>query len=263
MADDPVASDPAATRTGVLILWGQIPFDGDVAAPRDWSGALSVNRGALLVRRVLRFEDATDGIVPRTDVTAVEFSSFTQPHHDGLALEIIAPSSDEPVVLTYSGTDGTVIDLPLADLLAGPVSHEVDTAGNRLVAAGIARPLDPCLHGFLRGRWHRVAGTRGGLILGAVVGPLGAPIGYMLGVYGVKVSGEPVFFAKVIGLGGRFLGLLGGVYGDGQFVGRWIDRSGDLGVLSGHYRESDATPGVGGHYLGRWAERTCAEAPAP
>lgn len=264
MASDPTLSSPTLDRTAVLVVWGQIPGDRDVDAARDWSGTLSVNRGGLIVRRILRFEDRTDGLLPRTDRATVAFHSMTRPHHDGLALTIVtAAASDptvtpEPVVLTYTGDDGTVIDMPLADLLAGRVSTPVDDLGNRMVGAAIERADDPCNHGFVRGRWHELAHGRG-VIRGAFTDPAGDPRGHLRGVFGVRRDGTPVFFAKVIDRDGVFKGLLVGTYADGHFEGRWMLRGGDRGVVRGQYRDSDASTDLGGHFLGRWAERTCGE----
>jgi hypothetical protein len=75
------------------------------------------------------------------------------------------------------------------------------------------------------------------------------------GLFGVRASGEQVFFGKYIDLDGHFRGLFAGRYGDGRFAGKWIDRDlDDHGVLGGAYRET--TDGAG-HFLGRWAETSC------
>ena len=272
---DPMASDPTLTapdldRTAVFVMWGQIPGDRDVDAPRDWSGTFSVNRGGIVVRRVLRFEDRTDGLLPRTNRGSVAFHSITRPHHDGLALTIVAPAdapsttppgpslTPDPIVLTYTGDDGTVIAMPLPALLDGRVSTPVDDLGNRMVAAAVERAEDPCGHGFVRGRWHELARGRG-VIRGAFTDPAGDPRGHLRGVFGVRRDGTPVFFAKVIDREGAFKGLLTGTYADGHFEGRWMLRGGDRGVVRGQYGDAASTTDVGGHFLGRWAERTCGE----
>jgi hypothetical protein len=79
----------------------------------------------------------------------------------------------------------------------------------------------------------------------------------MRGIYGVRSTGERVFFGKYINLEGKFRGIYAGRYGDGHFAGRWLHRSGDKGALGGLYRETIPGPEVGGHFLGRWAETTC------
>ena len=57
---------------------------GDEAwAPPAWIGA---GRGAILVRRTIGFEEATDRLLPRSDRFDVSFHSITRPFADGLVL---------------------------------------------------------------------------------------------------------------------------------------------------------------------------------
>lgn len=266
--DDPMDADPAVVADlgasdGVLyhaaILWGQMPPDVDADAAVDWSGTVSINRGALLIRRLIAFEDETDAVEPRADRRTIVFRSVTGPHADGLRLTIVdpAPGSPEPLVLTYTPASGAPYAVEVAALLDGPHSHEVDDVGNRLVAVAMREPADVCQRGFLRGRWHRVRDGRG-RFLGVVSGADGEPVGHVRGVYGRRRAGDDVFFGKFIDRDGRFRGLLGGTYGEGHFAGRWIDRGDpDRGVLAGEYRENRRAAGVGGHFLGRWAETAC------
>jgi hypothetical protein len=225
----------------------------------DWSGTLSVNRGALLIRRVVAFEDETDAVADRTERSSISFTSVTRPHADGFRLAIVdpEPASDEPLVLTYRPAEGSTYSVDIDALLDGPQSHEVDDLGNRIVAVAMRRQADPCEHGFLRGRWHRVRDGRGRLY-GEIADADGQLIGHLRGVFGQRRDGEKVFFGKFIDLTGEFRGLFGGNYGDGRFRGRWIDRvDPDRGVLAGEYREDRRVRGIGGHFLGRWAERSC------
>ena len=61
----------------------------------DWTGSLSVDRGLLIVRRVVLFEPRTDSIVrPRPDRQTVAFESFTGGHFDGLVVQIIERPQD-------------------------------------------------------------------------------------------------------------------------------------------------------------------------
>lgn len=264
---DPMATDPEVTAImdgaagevyGVTVLWGQLPGNLENETARVWSGALRVNRGGIIVRRVIRFEDATDRLLPRDDRAVVPFTSWTRPHNDGLRLIIVDPTPEaaDPLVLSYLPIEGERLDLSVAALVDEPQSHEVDDAGNRIVAAALRGHPDRCAHGFLGGRWHRVAEGRGRLI-GRVTDGFGAPIGHLRGLYGVRESGEHVFFGKYIGIDGGFRGIFGGHYGEGHFEGRWGVASGDRGALRGEYRESLPGPEVGGHFLGRWAETTC------
>ena len=261
IASDPavVAMRPTARRARVSIVWGELPPDRTADdTVHDWSGQLSLNRGALIVRRTVGFEDATDRLLPRTDRTTVGFASQTRPFADGLVLEVLddAPGSSEPLTLTYTRADGTVVgSLALAQLLAGPVSVEVD-AENRVVATAL-RDGDPCDHGFMRGRWHAVRPGLGRL-LGVVSDEDGSPIGHLRGIWGQRQNGDRVVFGKYIDRDGHFRGLFVGAYQAGQFRGRWITRAGEVGRAGGGYREGAPGDAIGGAFVGRWAETSCA-----
>lgn len=254
---------PGAVVGNVVLMWGQLPPD---RAPedyaRDWSGRLRVDRGAIIVRRTIGFEEATDRVAPRTDRTFVDVRSITRPLADGLVLTIVDPDpSAGPMTLHYDLADGTTHALDLAELLAGPVSRVVDDQGDRIVAVAV-RDRDACDHGFGRGRWRAVRDGLGGLV-GEIVDDAGAPIGHIRGIWGERRSGEQVFFGKYIDLDGQFRGIFGGHYRDGELRGRWLHRSGEIGRLGGHYRESLPGRPAGGHFVLRWAETSCAaEMPA-
>lgn len=251
---------PGAVTAEISIVWGQLPPD---LAPedysRDWSGRLRVNRGGLIVRRTIRFEEATDRVLPRTDRAEVRFTSRTRPHNDGLMLTVVDPDPGSgPLVLTYDRDDGASHELVLADLLEGPLVRDVGDDGDRIVAVALRRDRDPCDHGFGRGRWHALRDHLGRLI-GRIFDASGEPIGHIRGVWGHREGGEQVFFGKYIDTEGRFRGIFGGHYRDGEMVGRWITRGGEHGRLHGMYRESAPGPRVGGGFVLRWAETSCAQ----
>lgn len=261
--EDPEVTDTIAGRAGayyqVAVLWGQMPPDREAEVAVDWSGTLSINRGAMLIRRVVAFEDETDAVDARTDRRSISFTSVTRPHADGFRLVVLdpEPTSDEPLVLTYTPNSGAAFSVDIAALLEGPQSHEVDDLGNRLVAVAMRRPADACDNGFVRGRWHRVRPGRGRLY-GQVSDDEGELIGHVRGVFGQRRNGDNVFFGKFIDLAGEFRGIFGGTFGDGRFRGRWIVRADpDRGVVAGEFRENDDARGIGGHFLGRWAETSC------
>ncbi len=65
--EDPMEADPDVSAAlsapdaaiyHTVVLWGQMPPDFDAEIAVDWSGSLSINRGAMLIRRVVAFEDA-------------------------------------------------------------------------------------------------------------------------------------------------------------------------------------------------------------
>jgi len=263
--EDALASDPAvaAMREApdgaayrAIVLWGQMPPDRTVDVATDWSGAFTVNRGAIIVRRVIGFEDRTDALTPRTSRSSVEFTSVTKPASDGLVISIFdpTPTSAEALTLTYTGAHGEA-RVEVAALVEGRQTLVEDAQGNRMVAAAIGRVVDGCEHGFLRGRWH-AGPDGGGAFVGVVTDDDLAPVGHVRGLYGTRRNGEQVFFGKFIGLEGRFRGIFAGHYGDGAFAGRWRTRLGEAGALAGVYREGDSADDAG-VFLGRWAERTC------
>ncbi|MBT8492458.1 MAG: hypothetical protein KJO07_05325 [Deltaproteobacteria bacterium] len=255
---DEMMNRPDAVLIHGALVWGQFPFNPEFQEPKNWSGRLSVNRGAIVVRQTIAFEPATDRLLPRRSRLFVDFTSVTGPHHDGLRLTIIDPTPevDQPLEITYSTPDGEVLRMDVRDLVGEPQRLLTDDLGNHLVGGAVAQAIDNCANGFLAGRWHRI-GPRGGVLLGRVRGPMGGLRGFMRGLYGQNAEGEKIFFGKYVGLAGQFRGIYAGTYGDGEFRGRWIVRTGDKGVLGGHYRESAPGPRIGGHFIGRWAETTC------
>jgi hypothetical protein len=256
---------PDAVVFRAAVQWGQIPGNPDAETPHDWSGALVVNRGAIVARRTIRFEGPTDNLLPRRNPEVLPFTSATLPHHDGLVVSIIdpTPAAEEPLILTYVpdlpgplGSEGDPIHVPVAALLDGPRMLSTDELGNRMIAVAHARPVDVCQNGFMMGRWHRVEEGRGRFI-GRVVSDDGELRGHVRGLYGVRLDGSQVFFGKYVNTDGEFRGIFRGEYADGEYRGRWITRGGEVGVLGGRYRESIPGPETGGHFIGRWAETSC------
>ena len=266
--DDPMASDAAVTAAlatpdaavyNTAVVWGQMPPDFRNRNGHEWDGTISINRGAMIVRRRVGFEHRTDAVAERSDPQSVRFRSMTLPLVDGLLLTIADPDpgSADPLTITYTSDAGQVFSASLADLVDGPQSLEVDESGNRILATAMREPADPCAHGTLRGRWHKVEDGRGRLI-GVVSDAEGEPVGHVRGVYGRRRSGEQVFFGKYINRDGRFQGIFGGHYRDGNFSGRWIVRASlEHGDLAGMYRETIEGPETGGLFIGRWAETSC------
>jgi hypothetical protein len=262
-ATDAMASDPAVTTIAaapstashrVLVMWGKLPADPNSSA-RDWSGSLQISRGALVVGRTIGFEAATDHLLPRTSVDTVPFQSVTKPFVDGLALRVLdpTPAATDPLSLTYTPADGsTPYTLDLVQLANGPL---VTDAGNGFtIVAAALRETQGCEHGFMRGRWHQVLPELG-VYRGLVVGPEGAVIGHVRGIYGQRKNGDRVMFGKFIDDAGHFKGLIAGTYSSGDFAARWITRDGDHGVIKGKYFES---PDVrGGLFAARWADSAC------
>jgi hypothetical protein len=276
MASDPgmVAIDgPSATNVDgrdVLLLWGRIPGDPNATDWRDWSGTLSLSRGGIIVRRTVAFE-SRDHLNPRTAIDSVSFASFTRPHADGLALRIVAQDpAASPVVLTYTSTPAAGSTQPavqyqfdLAQLAAGPIVIDAGDGNKMIAVAQHKHDTDGCVGGFMRGRFHDLpsaaAQARGvGVYHGIVTNRVGEPIGHVRGFYGEKQDGTPVMFGKFITHEGKFLGLIEGTYGNGDFQARWKELGDDdHGRLHGVYF-SAAAAGAG-HFVARWAEKGCSE----
>ena len=249
---------PGVGQHRVMILWGQLPPDRNAEA-HVWDGRLALNRGAVIVRREVGFEDRTDAVLARELRTTVAFTSTTQPFTDGLVLEILdpEPTSTTPLVLSYTPRGGgDALRFDLGALAGGPVSYDVGTGGDQMVASAL-RVDDACDHGFMRGRWHQVRPNLG-RFMGVVSDADGEPVGHLRGIWGARQNGAHVMFAKYIALDGSFRGIVNGTYGDDGFRGRWIISTGDHGVVQGRYRESLPGPEVGGAFIGRWAETSCA-----
>jgi len=268
---DPLASDPTvvamqeASVSGgfnAIVLWGKIPADRAATDVRDWSGTLAVSRGALLVRHTIAFEGKTDALLPRVSLDAVSFHSVTRPHADGLALTILDPdaSATTSQTLTYTSADGaTIYTIDTVQFAAGPVVVDAGN-GDKLIVAGLPRRADACARGFMRGRWHALSDQLG-TVLGVVTDDAGAQIGHVRGVYGQRLDGQVVLYAKFIAADGQFRGILAGSYDGGEYHTRWIDRQGDHGTAHGVYFAGAAA--TAGQFLGRWSETGCAADPAP
>ena len=296
MADSPEAvaarEAPGVAHIPVAVLWGRLPTpdpscaigavppppapDGAAPsgpipvgldlAPHVWSGLVAVNRGALLIARPLAFEGDTDRILPRRDPRVVAFTAATLGDVDGLALVILdpAPGSEEPLTLTYVAArpDGSIDPsapsrtVPVAALLGRPVEVGVGDHCNHIVATVAPPPSEGCEQGFFMGDWNRVD-ERHGVILGRVVSEGGELLGHMRGLYGTRLSGEQVFFAKFIDREGHFRGIFAGRYDAGHFEGRWMTRDGERGGLGGEYREGTPGPETSGHFIGRFGQPSC------
>lgn len=277
-------NDPERPRfTFVRMVWGDLDGpvgedgvveDGDVM---DWTGTLTVDRGTVVVRRVIRFERPFDSVVhPRLDRHTVAWISHTGGHYDGLVIEIIEPphngqgpgngsgegtvEPETPNVLHFT-TPAFTQDFVVDELAGLDEVFEVEPAGNAIHFVGFnLSDLDDCPKGFLSGIWQDDPETDdgSGTFRGRWSGLHGRIQGHMMGSYGYNEAGEPVFFGKYIRCNGSFAGLLEGTWapddedGHGTFEGVWVGETEDVeGVLGGRYYDRPECPG--GFYQGRWA----------
>ncbi|MBK9303775.1 MAG: hypothetical protein IPM94_07795 [bacterium] len=271
--DDP-AAPPPPTVIALRLTWGQLdgaPEDiREEVQGLDWSGRLRVDRGLVVVRRVILFERPRDHLVrPRPDRRTVAWVSHTGPHFDGLIVEVVVPpaapdsaSAGTPApVMLHLVTPLVALDIPVAELAGLDVTHPVDELGNALRLEGHrVTDEDLCPKGFLGGIWKadRDSTTvEGGVFKGRWVGLWGRLHGFVRGRYGLDSSGERVFFGKYIDRQGRCRGMLAGAWeaadasGRGGFHGEWHNAAATVeGVLGGEYVHAAGRPA--GVFSGRW-----------
>lgn len=247
--------DPNAVS--VLLLWGQLRFDREVVLPTVWDGSVEVDAGAMVVRRIVRFEGPTDELLPRPDRRTVPFRSATLPHNDGLIVTLLADVDDSstgamPALTLRSAALNEDVVIPIADLADGFHARiAVDDLGNELLIT--TAPRHPCPRGLLAGVWKKVRPGLG-TFHGRWMGVGGAVHGHLRGIYGVNRNGQQVFFGKYIGNHGRFRGLLVGTYGDNELRGIIRNRAGEtIGFLGGGYTDLDSRLPGDGVFAGHWA----------
>ena len=238
--DDPILASPAADSiindpmSGIFrlrIVWGRLELDTTVTELTDWSGSLSVTRGAEVVRRLIRFEEGQDYLLERTDRRLVEWVSYTSVHNDGIVVDLYIPPP-RPIMDTIMmpdsmGHDSMMIDtiwpdpatvtfetgpytrtFTLAELAALDTVVELED-GNAIAFHGLRIPRTSCRRGFLYGEWS--ADEEGGArFRGMFTNRAGDVIGFVKGHAGTDDDGRRVLFGKWISRDGRFEGFLRG-----------------------------------------------------
>lgn len=300
--DDPILTSGAVQEivnndaTGMYrfrIVWGRIPYDSTVTEATDWSGSLSVGGGALVVRRLIRFEPEQDQLLPRTDRHLVEWTSATTVHNDGIAVDIYLPPQRPVVDTSYSvdssGDSSMILDsllpaLPMFTFETGPYTRtftfeelvslnevvELDD-GNKVALHALVIPRNVCPRGIMAGHWG-VDDEGNGVYRGRWYASNGRMAGYMRGHYEQNDAGENVFYGKLIDRTGRFEGFIKGVWGAndpntddsirhrhgmGWFNGRIFDSERNvIGSAMGRY---GSAPDVRGGWFGARWKLFCAE----
>jgi hypothetical protein len=273
-AEDPIEADATvdqrpeiregAHHLRVFVGWGRFRYQPEATDWLDWSGDVTVNNGAVRVLRTVRFERPMDHLLPREqDIDTVKFVSRTAPSWDGLYLDVILHPSLNPdgeeVSITF--TSGPVTyTLPITRDMRRHVVVDVGDQGHKLVFQVFRPDGDGCREGYLAGVWRAVEdGPRGvlGVMKGRFVDETGRIHGKIRGVYGKRPDGAQVFFAKVIGRDGAFIGLIGGRYREGEFAGRLNGRGDRIdGLVHGRYFDGDRDHDGG--FVGRWSQ-SCRE----
>lgn len=250
--DDPMAvsaevaaieEDPSSGIFRFRAVWGNLCLDTTATAPTSWDGSLEISRGAVLIKRTIRFELAQDYIEPRVDRHLLEWVSTTTIHNDGIMADLLIPALQE----TYDTTETIMVD-SLGDTSrvitidtippeetpvevtfnAGSYSRtftlgelasldEVVTLDDSSQIAFSAYQLTRCPKGTLVGRWG-VNDDGRGVFRGRWVDQFGYGTGYVAGFYGTNDNGEKVFAGKWIGRNGQFEGFIAGSWTPGPNV---------------------------------------------
>ncbi|MBU8870613.1 MAG: hypothetical protein KOO60_07105 [Gemmatimonadales bacterium] len=291
LVDDPLADDPAISERPVFtflkLRWGMLSGPEDSLRVNDghcevtdWTGELHTDRGLVVVRRMVAFEQPADHVIfPRLDEKTVAFVSHTSCGSDGLVIQII----ERPIDPDAEGYIPNILHINLAgyqgefevgQLAALDLLIEVDEQGNQIQLTGFKiSDLNICPKGFLSGRFGRIPGQgdaeemgvdeRPGEHLGNIAGTwtnlTGRIEGFLRGGYGLDQTGNRVFFGKYIDRQGRFRGMLVGTWelaaeerDLAAFSGHWVSASGNAeGRLGG--RAYSVEGSSGGFFAGRWA----------
>jgi len=272
---DPVAFSPAVDsienqdrtdRFCFRMLWGNLERDSGITELTDWSGSLTLTRGAILVTHTIRFEPGQDYLLPRYNEQGyyipeeLRWVSKTSVHLDGIATRLLIPPSvtDDIVTVTYESPQLT-ISFEINDL------ESLDTLitigeGNAIAfhATRCEPPTVRPTRGHLVGRWGRDDAGQG-IFYGRWMTANGRVIGTVRGTWGVDTTGARVFVGKYIDNDGNFEGFVKGVWRDrgqganacGQFRGRIFNADREpIGVLMGHFKKGDTRRG--GWFAGLW-----------
>jgi len=234
-----LVEDPESGMFHFRAVWGQLRYDSTVTKVTDWTGTLTISRGAIIIRKTIKFELGQDYIPTRTDRQLLEWVSYTTVHHDGVAVDLFVP----PALPTY---DTTIVE-------------DVDTAGNPIeivVVDTIPPDMTPVTVAFETGPYSRtfslaelaaldtivyLEDSSAVAIHGNQMFRLACPRGFVAGAWGVDSTGQGVFRGRWMSQHGYIQGYLNGQYGvndDGERVlyGKWINRSGRFeGLLAGTY----------------------------
>ncbi|MFQ5607341.1 MAG: hypothetical protein ACE5GA_05295 [Candidatus Zixiibacteriota bacterium] len=230
-------TDPETGRFALKVIWGKPRYDSTVGVATDWTGSLSISRGAEVVRRVIRFERGQDELLPRADRKLIEWVSQTTVHNDGLLVEIFNPPHPDSIridttfITDPTGNeivgviDTTVFTSPLtltfrtapltisfsADQLAAldTVIYVQDSCAVIFQSTRIER--HPCPRGYLAGGWG-VTDSGEQVFRGVWMSVRGNLEGYLRGRWGVNDAGRRMFWGKWISSNGRFEGFLRGTW---------------------------------------------------
>ncbi len=273
--DDPVALSPVVDsienddRTAAYCLrmvWGNLDGDSGVTDPTDWSGTLTISRGAIIVTHTIRFEPGQDSLLPRSNDSGIyvpeelSWASTTVGGIDGIATRLLIPpaTTDDIVTVSYESAQLTIsFDLAALDDLDTLIS--VGTGNAISFEATRCEPqTNVPRRGHLIGRWGRNEDGEG-IFYGRWMTANGRVIGSLRGNWGIDSTGARVFVGKYIDRDGNFQGYVKGLWrirgigfnACGQFRGRIFNADREpIGVLKGHFKKGDTR--WGGYFAGLW-----------
>jgi hypothetical protein len=243
---DPIAStaavldmtdDPSSGYFRFRAVWGHLRLDTSETEATSFDGSLEISRGAVLIRRTIRFELAQDYIVPRVERTLLEWVSTTTIHNDGIVADLIVPelrdTYDTTITIVVDSLGDTTAVITVDTIPADNTPVEVTfNAGaySRTFTLGELAALDTvvtlddsneiaiqafqrtrCGKGSLTGRWG-VDETGQGVFSGIWIDHAGLMAGWVMGYYGLNDNGDRVFAGKWINMAGTFEGFIAGTW---------------------------------------------------
>ena len=267
-------------------VWGRLSYDSTSTTPTVWDGSLTASDGALVIRRLIRFELNQDGFLQRNDPLKVEWLSTTTVHNDGVAIDFYVPPTLVVDTTYVTDTLGNVVDMILDTLPVTPVTLTFGTGpytqtfdvselgaldtvvnlpdGNSIVFQSIQVFRNLCQRGGVSGQWgYDEEGN--GMFRGLWMSHVGMA-GYVQGNFGINDDKEKVFFGKWINRNGEFEGLISGTWKSsvpdnasesarrraaGHLEGTIFDHDGNpIGQLKGVYKSGVKWPS--GWFQARW-----------
>ncbi|MCA9731553.1 MAG: hypothetical protein H6696_21245 [Deferribacteres bacterium] len=242
----------------VRLTWGMLQGDTTITATTDWSGTISVNKGVLAVQKSILFEQGDYIHLPRESRLAVDFTSSTNIHFDGIGFVIVDNDTTNSQGLLTINAGQYTRTFTFSELDSIELIETVDEIGNEFSIISKSKDVHAFAGGFFAGRWMRF-NARGGNFEGRWIDCLGTSIGYLRGIWGQNLRGMNVMYGKYIHRDGTFGGLLKGEWGAndsqgaiGWLEGQWVNRNGSsVGHFKGVWRTHPEVEGKG-FFNGRW-----------
>jgi hypothetical protein len=253
---DSLANSNRANIYSVELAWGHLQYDSTESTITDWSGSLSLERGAIVAVRLVGLEAGDHIVRPRTSPTLLEWVSHTREYFDGMLVYIYDPqpsSFGTPNTMTFaSGPYTHTFTMTELDSL----SEVVDVGANQFSINAFKVERLVCGDGFIDGKWIRNSiQNQRGEFMGRWISRDGVLRGHVKGHFGVRDDGSRALFGKWISAGlpgdsaaaGAFRGLLRGTWDyasdvdpdlmdRGGFRGEIFDRTlKNIGNFEGHW----------------------------